>query len=112
MIVACLGEVTMGAGWVLDVVDTGSDIREGSGASGEDVLGHLARHVRQPEFTPAVVIGQPFVVETHGAKNGRVEIVDVQGILNGLRTELVGRAVSCPPLTPPPAIQTVNPNGL
>jgi len=47
MIVACLGEVTMGAGWVLDVVDTGSDIREGSGASGEDVLGHLARHVRQ-----------------------------------------------------------------
>ena len=61
--------------------------------SGDDTLHDLASHVGEPEIAAAVAIRQPHVVQPHKMQHGRMEIMDVNGILHRLEPELVSGAV-------------------
>ena len=77
--------------------------------SRQDLPHHLAMHIGQPEVAAGVAVGEPGVVEAEQVQDRGVQVVDVHGVLDGLVAEFVGRAVDVPPLTPPPASQTVKP---
>ena len=78
----------------------------------ENLERHLAGHVGQPEIAAAVAVRQPLVVEAQQVQHGRVQIVDVHAVLDGVVAVVVGGAVVMPPFTPPPAIHIVKPYGL
>jgi hypothetical protein len=62
-------------------------------------------HIREPPVAATVAVGELFVVEAHLMQNGGVDVVDADGIDDGIRAELVGFAVGVPPLNPPPAMK-------
>ena len=49
------------------------------------------------------------MVEAKQIQDSRVQIVDVQAIVDGVQAELVGGADARPPRTPPPASHIVKP---
>ena len=59
----------------------------------DDIRNDLAVDVGQPEITPRVAVGQALVVEAHQSQQRRVQVVHVDGVIDGLEAELVGRAV-------------------
>jgi len=65
---------------------------EGRAHLRDDVVHDLALHVGQPEIAAGVVVGQLFVIEAEQLQHGGMEIVDVDGLVHGLKAELVGRA--------------------
>ena len=64
--------------------------------SGEDRFHHGTAHVGQAEVAALVAEGQPFVVDAQQVEDRGVEVVDVDAILDGVVTELVGRAQGRP----------------
>ena len=52
----------------------------------------LSSHVGQPEVATLIMVCQLAMVHTQQVKNRRLEIVDVDGGLDGVETDLVGRA--------------------
>ena len=50
-------------------------------------------HVRQPEVSARVAEGEALVVETEEVEDGRLQVVDVDGIHLRLEAELVCRAI-------------------
>ena len=61
--------------------------------SGDDVVQHRSRHVRQPEVAAAVLIGQLGVIDAHQVQDRGVQVVHVHRLLDRLEPEVVGRAV-------------------
>ena len=51
-------------------------------------------HIREPEVTSSVPVGEAFVIETEKVKDGCVKIVDVHAIFDGLETEFVSSAIN------------------
>ena len=82
------------------------------GCSGDQVVDDAAVDVGQAEVAAGVAVGELRVVEAEQVQDGGVQVVDVDRVLDGLEAEFVGRAVGWPPLTPPPASQTVKPQWL
>ena len=53
----------------------------------------MSVNVGQPEIPAGVAIGKFFVIEAEQVQQGRVQVVDVDLVLDGLETKLVGGAV-------------------
>ena len=49
-------------------------------------------HIRQPEITPGVTIGQLLVIESEERENRRMQIVNMDWFVHGLETEFIRRA--------------------
>ena len=58
--------------------------------SGQHAPNHMAMNIREPPRSAVVVVGEPFVVEAEQVEDGRVEVVDVDHVFDGLVAELVG----------------------
>ena len=58
--------------------------------SGEYFLHHSPMHVRQTVVPAAVAVGQFLVIQAHQMQNRRVQVVDVDLVLDGCPAELVG----------------------
>ena len=65
---------------------------------GKDVVDNVTMHVGQPEVPAAVTVRQPLVIQPHQVQHGRVQVVDVDAVLDRLEAEFVGRAVRQPAL--------------
>ena len=59
----------------------------------QDVPHNLAVHVGQAEVSAGVAVGEPGVVEAQQVQDRGVQVVDVDGFLDGPVAELVGGAV-------------------
>ena len=74
-----------------------ADNRQLTGNSVECVTQHLlhhpAVHVGQAEVAAGVAVGQLLVVEAEQVQHRRVQVVDVDLVLDRREAELVGRAV-------------------
>ena len=62
--------------------------------SGEEGFHHTAVHLREAVIAAAVTEGKAFVVEAQLVEDGGVDVVDVDGIDDG-----VGSFISGPPIT-------------
>src|SRR3954462_4707420 len=71
--------------------------------SGDDVVDHGTGHVGEAEIAAAVAIGQLRVIDAEQVEDRRVEIVNVHRLVDRLEAEVVGGAVTHPPLDPAPA---------
>src|SRR6187401_3188153 len=58
--------------------------------SRDDVLHDAAAHVGEAEVAAAVAVGQALVVDAHEVQNRRVQVVDVDLVLDGVPAEVVG----------------------
>src|SRR5205823_13729352 len=67
--------------------------RLSSTVSGEDILDHHPRDIRQPEIAAVEAVGQALVVESKQVQEGRVQVVDADAIDDRLVPKLVGLAV-------------------
>jgi len=56
-------------------------------------------HIGQPEIAAGVAVGELLVVEPEQVQDRRVQVVDVDRVLDRLEPELVGRANGRPTLT-------------
>ena len=54
----------------------------------------IAVHIGQAEISAGVVESQSFVVQTEQVQNGRVPIMDVDGVFDRLIAEIVSRTVA------------------
>src|SRR5687767_14890924 len=59
----------------------------------DDFMDYFAADVGEAEVAAGVAVGEFLVVEAEEVENGRVQVVDMDGILGGFETELVGGAV-------------------
>src|SRR5262245_65516734 len=57
-------------------------------------------HVREAELAALVLECESFVIETEQVQHGRVQVVDVDRVLDRAEAELVGLAVAGPALHP------------
>ena len=60
---------------------------------GEDFVDDVALDVGEAEVAAGVAVGEFFVIETEEMEDGGVEVVDVDAVLGGLESEVVGGAV-------------------
>ena len=63
-------------------------------------------HVGEAEIAALETISQPFVIQAEAVQDRRVEVVDVNRILDDVVAVIVGRTVGDPRLDPAPAIQS------
>ena len=61
--------------------------------SGNDFFHHAPAHIRQPEITAGISVGQFLVIQSQLIQDRRMKIVHVDFILHGAMTEVVGCAV-------------------
>src|SRR4051794_38793394 len=66
--------------------------------SGEQLGDYLAVNVRQTVIAPLEAVGQLLVVQAEQVQNSRLQIVNVDGILNDVIAEVVGGAHGDAPL--------------
>src|SRR5262249_30076713 len=66
--------------------------------SGEELLHHGSMDVSEPEVAARVTVGEGFVVEAEEVEDRGVQVVDVDGVLDGLEAEFVGGAMDMAPL--------------
>src|SRR6516164_5651707 len=62
--------------------------------SSDDLVHDLAAHVGQPVVAAAVAVRKTFVVNAHKVKDGGVQVVDVDFVLDGVPAEFVSSAVN------------------
>src|SRR5438034_1101529 len=62
--------------------------RSPSLSSGDHVLHHLPVNVRQPEVSPLELERQPLVVDAEEAEDGCLEVVDVDGVFDGVHCQV------------------------
>src|SRR3954451_1145022 len=67
--------------------------RAAYGCLRQDRLDDLPRDVRQTVVPALEAVGQAFVVEAEQVEDGRLEVVDVDGVVADLVAEVVGAAV-------------------
>lgn len=73
-------------------------------ALSQDGLHDMTADVRQTEVTALEAIGESFVIDSEQVQHGRMQIVNMDHIGNGVITKLVGGTISSTPgLMPPPA---------
>ena len=65
----------------------------GEGASTQDVANDGAVDVGEAVVAAAVTVGEAFVIEAQAVEEGRVEVVDVDGVLDGFGAVVVGASV-------------------
>ena len=63
------------------------------GASSQDILHDIPKHVGQPIVAPAVAVGQPRMVQPKQVQDRGVEIVHVDPVFCDRRADVVGRSV-------------------
>jgi hypothetical protein len=51
-------------------------------------------HIRQPELAALEAIGEAFVIDAEAVQDGGLKVMDMDGILQGIETEVVGTAES------------------
>ena len=59
---------------------------------GEDLFHYIARHIGQPKISSLEFISQPEVINSQTMKDGRLQVVDVHGILEDVVGIVVGLA--------------------
>ena len=59
----------------------------------QNLLHHIAMHIRQPEVAALEAVGQPGVLQAEQVQDGRLQVVDVDRILADVEAKLVGSAV-------------------
>ncbi len=64
--------------------------------SSNDLFRHNSRYIGQPEIASAVPIRQPLVIESEQVQHGRVEIVDVHAVFDGVVADVVRGSVNEP----------------
>ena len=62
--------------------------------SSDQSVHHFPKHIRQPEIPALESIGELGVLEAQKPKNGRVHVVNVDGVGRCIETEVVGFAES------------------
>src|SRR4051812_28037307 len=70
--------------------------------SGQKRLDDLTVHIRQAEVAPLVREGQPFVIEAEKVEGRRIQVVDVNGLLDDVEAELIGLPIRDARLDPAP----------
>ena len=70
-----------------------SEIRGRPLASRDQFLHDVAVDISQAEVATGVPVGQLFVVESQQVQHGRMEVMHMDAVLNGVPTEFIGRAV-------------------
>src|SRR6187401_3507073 len=60
-------------------------------ASGQNPLHDLSMHIRQPVLPALETIGEPLVVDAELMQDRRLQIVDVNGVLDDVEAEVVRR---------------------
>jgi len=60
---------------------------------GQDVVHYGSGDIGKAEITAAIPVGQFRVIDAEGVENGRMEVMNVNRILNSLEPKLVGVAV-------------------
>ena len=74
----------------------------------QNLLHHVAVHVGQPEVAALEAEGQAGVVEAQQVQDRRLQVVDVDRVLDDVVADLVGAGRGCRPgLMPPPASHMV-----
>ena len=63
---------------------------------GEEVFDDVAMDIGEAEVTAAVSVGEFLVIEAEKVEHRRVEVVNVDLVFDGLKSEVVGRAVNVP----------------
>ena len=66
----------------------------GEHTSGENFFDDLSTHVGEPEIAALETVGQAFVVDPQAVQNSRLEIVDVDGVLDDVVAVVVGFPVA------------------
>ena len=61
-------------------------------ALSQNLLHHVPFDVRQSEIAALVVVGQARVIEPEQVQDRRLQVVDVNGVLDRFHTEVVGLA--------------------
>ena len=59
---------------------------------GEDFANDVTVNVGQTSMRTIVIIGQPLMVQAEEMQDGRVEVMDVHHVFDGLVAEFIGRA--------------------
>ena len=68
--------------------------------SRQHAFDHAAVDIGQPEVAARVAEGEAFVVEAEEVEDGRLQVVDMDGVHLGLEAELVRRAIDRATLYP------------
>ena len=61
--------------------------------SRHNVVDHITEHIGQAHVAAVVAVGELEVVQTEQMQNGRVDVVDVHGVMDGVHAEVIGAAV-------------------
>ena len=69
-------------------VRVGLRLRSGPDQRADD----FSADIRQPEVAALIMIGQLAVIESQQVKDRRLKVVDMDGSIDGIETDLVGRA--------------------
>src|SRR5438552_13135725 len=64
------------------------------GGLAEDVSDHLSVHVSQPVVSSLEFVGEPFMIDAEEVENGRLQVMDVDGIFYDVVAEFVSRAIN------------------
>src|SRR4051794_38853743 len=67
----------------------------------QQLLQDLARHVGEAEVPALVPIGQPLVIETEAVQDGGVQVMDMDLVLDNVKSEVIGPADPLTALNPP-----------
>src|SRR5262245_33039769 len=59
----------------------------------QDVLYDVTMYIGQAEVAAAEAIGQLLVIQAEQMENGRMQVVEVADVLDGVNAQLVGRSV-------------------
>ena len=59
----------------------------------EDLIHHPSMHIGQAEVAALEFVGQAFVVDPHLVQDGRLQVVDVDGVFHGVHAEFIALAV-------------------
>ena len=61
--------------------------------SRNDFVKHLTSHICQLEVTAGTAVREAFVIDAQQVKNFRVQIVDVDSVMDGAKTKVIGFSV-------------------
>src|SRR2546426_9841575 len=60
----------------------------------EDRFNHFTANIGQTEISALCAVGELFVIDTQEAEHSRVQIMDMDRVINSIVTEFIGAAIS------------------
>src|ERR1017187_9420591 len=80
--------------WRIPPYGLDHQMADGVRPSSKNLVHHLPMHIREPELTALVSVGQAFVIETQALKNRGLKIVNLHLVLDNVESHFVSGAVS------------------